>query len=260
MGVPSICRAEVGNCPYGGESGNENHFYTYSEAQKRSQEIFEESYRVLPSSASEDPNDIMREIEARRKVKGEIRKDLPQGNEYEITKSLRYTDDEVVIMGVIEGEIYENSGWEYASVVLQNPNIPRDFRDDVLFRHPGEFDITTRRWMVLNKSLTHEDLMSIIDNENEDMTMRAIAFKNSNIDDEYVKDIIDNDIDRLEKLPYSMIVHGQHKNAETENVNLEASILGIRNGADIDEALSMSISFSPWELRYRKDIEEERKT
>lgn len=32
-GVPAVCRAKEGNCPYGGESGSENHFDTIEEAQ-----------------------------------------------------------------------------------------------------------------------------------------------------------------------------------------------------------------------------------
>ena len=33
-GVPSVCKAKPGNCPYGGQDGNENHFSNIEDAQK----------------------------------------------------------------------------------------------------------------------------------------------------------------------------------------------------------------------------------
>lgn len=257
LGIPSVCRAEKGKCPYGGASGNENHFDTFSEAQKRSQEIFEETYRILPSSVEDNKDEIMQEIEQQRKVKKDIIDKLPKSGEFEITKAIMETDNEDVVMGVIEGEIYPNSNWTYTSVALQNPNISQKFLNEALFHYPGEFDISTRRWLVLNRSLSHEDLLSIVENENEDMTMRAVAFRNPNISKEYVDNIIENDTERLEKLPYSMIIYSHNSNAKTESVRDDAVFFRTRELEGISKAESLATNYIPWENIYRKEIKEE---
>jgi len=250
-GVPTICRAEKGNCPYGGASGEENHFNTYSKAQKESQAIFEETYRRPSSRPVQDTNEIMREIEARRRVKGSTLEKLLKKDDYEITKFIRYTDDENIVMSVIQGEIYESSSWDFISVALQNPNISKILLNEALFDYPGEFDITTRRWLTLNRSLTHEELVSIIEKEGEDMSVRSIAFKNPNIDKEYVSNIIHNKTDLLEKLPYSMIIYSHHRNEKTEEVK------ETRNNKSISLIAPYSKVFKTWEDLYRSRIEEE---
>lgn len=258
IGVPTICRAEFGKCPYEGESGHENHFDTYSEAQMRALEIFEETSSLLPSSLAEDKNEIMREIEARKIVKEDIFNKLPKEDDFKITKTLMYTDNEDVVMGVIEGELYGHGRWKYTSVALENPNISKVFLNEALYDYPEEFDITTRRWLVFNRSLTHEDLVSIIENEEEDMIMRSNAFRNPNIDKNYVSDIIDNKPHLLEKLPYSMIVHSHNKNEKTEAIKDEALFFG--DYSEMAAAEIMTARFVPWELRFKEEIEEERKS
>lgn len=46
-GVPAPCKAKKGNCPYGGESGNENHFETEREAQKFADELNESKFGII---------------------------------------------------------------------------------------------------------------------------------------------------------------------------------------------------------------------
>lgn len=257
IGVPTICR-EVNNCPYGGESGNENHFDTYSDAQEYSREVFKKTYRLFPSNAEEDTNEIWREIEARKRVKKDIINELPKEDDFEIAKAIMHTDNEDVVMGVIEGEIYGNRGWKYTSVALQNPYISKKFLNEALYEYPKEFDMTTRRWLVLNRSLSHEDLVSIIENEDEDMTMRAVSFRNPNISKEYVTDIINNEIEKLDKLPYSMIVHSHNKNEKTEEWKDDNFFFGTRGFTDIPAAELMAIDFVPYEIKYRAEIKNEK--
>lgn len=47
-GVPARCNAKKGNCPFGGESGNENHFETHKEAYEFSKQLNEEKYGLFP--------------------------------------------------------------------------------------------------------------------------------------------------------------------------------------------------------------------
>lgn len=47
-GMPAVCRAKKGNCPFGGESGEENHYNSIVEAQRAADKLNEESYGFLP--------------------------------------------------------------------------------------------------------------------------------------------------------------------------------------------------------------------
>ena len=47
-GVPSVCKAKPGNCPYGGEGGSENHFDNIEEAQKFIDNKHEKEFNLLP--------------------------------------------------------------------------------------------------------------------------------------------------------------------------------------------------------------------
>ena len=47
-GMPSVCHAKIGNCPYGGASGSDMHFKTYSMALTQSQLMMEKEHSLLP--------------------------------------------------------------------------------------------------------------------------------------------------------------------------------------------------------------------
>lgn len=259
-GVPSICRAVSGRCPYGGDSGNENHFNTYSEAQKCSQEVFENTYRLLPASISQDPHKIMEKLEEMKRVKAEDFKDLPTEDSYEIAKAIMYTKDENIVMGVIDGELYGNSEWTYVSVALQNENISKKFLNEALFHYPKEVDEKTRRWLALNKSLTHEQLVSIINNEDEDMIVRTVAVRNPNLDKDYIAGIIDGPEERIERLPYSMLHYTPYANKKTNKIKYETVMFSQRKDVGISKASSIAMDYNPWEHKNRKRLEEESKS
>ena len=176
-----ICRPN-GNCPNRGGGGEAPHFDSYSEAHKYAAEMAEAARSQNPSSLADDSKEILRIIEAERKVKEEVRRQLPTGSDYEITKAIIHMRDQRIIMGIIEGEILPRADWKYTSVSLQNPNICQDFLLEALFKYPEEFTDTARRWLVLNQSLKHETLVSIIESEQEDMEVRALAFRNRNLE------------------------------------------------------------------------------
>lgn len=47
-GVPAPCKATKGNCPFGGESGSENHFDTVEDAQAYADKVNEANHSLLP--------------------------------------------------------------------------------------------------------------------------------------------------------------------------------------------------------------------
>lgn len=255
-GVPSICRAEVGNCPYGGLSGSENHFGTYSEAQQRSQEIFEQTYSILPKSGEEELEMYMEEIDKIKRLNNYEVQELSEGEHFEVTKKIRFSDDEDLVMAVIEGEVYEEANsWDYISSALQNPNISKNFLNDALFHYPHEFDNKTRRWLALNMSLSHDDLVKIIENENEDETLRAVAVRNPNLDKDYVSNIIKNNPERLETLPYAMVLYTPHSTPETEQLKMETLIIRTKQDKGISDAKSIAVKFVPWDIKNKAKME-----
>ena len=53
-GAPGVCRAKDGNCPYGGKSGQENHYDTFGEAHEASQRLYSKSHDILPENGKFD--------------------------------------------------------------------------------------------------------------------------------------------------------------------------------------------------------------
>ena len=102
-GVPAPCKATKGNCPYGGDSGNENHFDTQEEAQEHAKKILSAEYGLLPVADDSDrpPFEGLRledfhdnigsfvtfEVDGERIVSGEIRKvEAKNGGNYAILR------------------------------------------------------------------------------------------------------------------------------------------------------------------------------
>ena len=47
QGAPAVCKAEKGICPFGGESGKDNHFGSLEEAQEKADAIHEKEFGLL---------------------------------------------------------------------------------------------------------------------------------------------------------------------------------------------------------------------
>lgn len=60
-GVPAPCKATKGNCPYGGESGTENHYDTQEEAQVAADKANEEKHGILPNVPQPKTTENMRD-------------------------------------------------------------------------------------------------------------------------------------------------------------------------------------------------------
>lgn len=213
IGVPTLCRIVKGQCPYGGESGELNHFHTFSEAQEYSQRIFEQKYSMLSTSAGEE---LLNMIESKRKVKAEKLHKLMGMSNYTRLKIISETKDLDLIMGVIDGEV-EGDGWELTGAVLQNPNLPREIIEDMMIDYPDEFEAEARRWLASNRALSHEDLVHIIEND-EDDDVRAVALFNEKLIRDYIDEIIaSKSQEELINKPYSMVFLNW-KNQEQKSV------------------------------------------
>lgn len=185
-GVPNICQATEGNCPYG------KHYITFSEAQAASEKFLKEKYGLLPNqpSALDDVEALKSRIEEFRKISPIKRMPGLTPGGFEGEAMARLLGDEEFLMGIINGDIYvDRKGWKHVSLVLQNPCIPRYFIDDVIYNDPVSYHIEVKRWLMLNEALTPEDLLHVINNSKDDVT-KAIALYNPSLGKDNVVELI----------------------------------------------------------------------
>lgn len=249
-GSPSICRAEKGRCPYGGSTGESNHYDTYSEAQKASQMYFEKMYQILPDALSVNENEVVKELKEKQKIKN--LESIPTGTQNEICDKIMDSENENLVMGIVDGEIYQDSDWEYTSVALQNKNISKRFLKEALYDYPDEFDLKARTWLSLNESLSHDEVVSIIEDENENMQVRTVALQNKNLKKEYIEGIM-KDTSKLDKLPYSGLYFSQHRTKESDTLMMEAVIFQRRYGGDILKGKEILSEYKPWRIKRQEE-------
>ena len=172
-------------------------------------------------------------------------------DEIELKEKLRNTDDVDLLMGVVEGRLYFQEGWDRVGIALQNPNLPRKFIDDVLYNSPELYSIETQRRIMLNTSLTHDDLMYAVDNS-EDLYTRSIALRNPNLKDDYINDFLENRKKDLTKLPWQMIVVNPKV---TEDQIYDWYSWTIDEGIDVDrsEADKITRDYGDWKVNYERN-------
>lgn len=201
-GVPGRCRAKEGNCPYGGA---DSHFDTYSEAQQHAQSNLESKHGLLPSSELDKAESIIEET----LTKQEKYKSYFDGmTEKEVCNELRNTKDEDLVMGVINQELFTNEkDNSRLFAALENPNISREFIEDVT-NNPVDYNYETQRHLMNNKSLTHKDLMTILQ-KSDDIYTQTLVHRNPGLSRKYVEYMFENHKDKLKTLPF-LGVHSNH--------------------------------------------------
>lgn len=241
-GLPGVCHATKGNCPYGGP---EIHYETYSGALMDSQRKLEKEHKLLPASNLTDE-----EFKEYERIMEKPKVD--SADEIELKEELRNTDDVDLLMGVIEGRLYAQEGWDRVGVALQNPHLPRKFIDDVLYNNPELYNIETQRRIMLNTSLTHEDLINVINNDEEDLYMRSVALRNPNLDDNYINDLFENRKKDLVNLPWHMIIENPKV---TEDQIYDWYSWTIDEGIEIDrsEADKIARGYRDWRMHYERN-------
>lgn len=240
-GLPGVCHAKKGNCPYGGP---ENHYETYSAALMDSQSKLEKEHALLPTGDLTD-----KDIEEYQEIMENHKVDSV--DEVELKEKLRNTDDVNLLMGVIEGRLYAEDGWDRVGIALQNPNLPRKFIDSVLYDNPKLYNIETKRRIMLNTSLTHEDLMYAVNNS-EDLYMRSVALKNPNLKDDYIDDFFKNRKEDLMNLPWHMIVENP-KTTEDQIRDWYRWTVSENMRIDRSEADKINRNYGDWKENYERN-------
>ena len=218
-GVPNICQATEGNCPYG------KHYITFSEAQAASEQFLKEKYGLLPSQLStlDDVEALKSRVEEFRKISPINRRASPAPDEFASEVLARNFDDEEYIMGIINGDILvDRKGWKHISLALQNPYIPRYFVDDVIYNDPVSYHVEVKRWLMLNESLTPEDLLHVINNSKDDVT-KAIALYNPSLGKDNITELISQKSKgELAKFPWCALKYNKAITKDTFETSYES--------------------------------------
>lgn len=191
-GMPSICRAKKGNCPYGGASGDDYHYDTFQEAQAASQEYMKKNYELLPGHEAYDD-----EIEEMIVENDDF--DYSSLPKEDLIELLETTHDEELLMSVITRHSELSDDWDNLKAVYNNPNLPRNFVERVA-KMPNEYTKETQRFMAHSPSMTHDDLMTFIDNA-VDADALIIAHRNPNIDLDWMLEQIGDDVENMSNPP-----------------------------------------------------------
>lgn len=196
-GIPSVCRATKGNCPYGSEG---EHFNTFSEAQAASDTIMSEAYGFLPIA-----NDEVEElIDERLTLKKEKLEKFMKLSIPERAEEAFYTEDQEILNGIIKGEFDERS-WSVTGPAFQNKNLDRDFLEDVLIKYPEEYSKEARMWAASNTGLSSKDLgYMYLSTDYEEI--KAVALTNKNLDRRFISGLVKRlTLDEMASYPNSVI-------------------------------------------------------
>lgn len=116
-GEPGDCGADKGNCPFGGDSGIENHYDSAEEAQKASEKILDEKFGATKKLSRKE-----RQAQQIRDKFGEYTEVLNDTSEgYEIPVPRISVDKEAGKRifenagSIIDGDFDVNNNWDYAT-------------------------------------------------------------------------------------------------------------------------------------------------
>lgn len=237
-GMPSVCHAKIGNCPYGGASGSDMHFNTYSMAFTQSQLMMEKEHSLLPLDDYGLSDDDWRKYE-------EIINEDDELSDDEINRKIFETEDVGLLIDVIEGRKYkETLGWEKISLALQNPNLPQGIIDEMLFINPRSYSKEARRHLILNNSIDRDTLNRILE-EDYDEVMHALVYKHTSFDLRVIYDHIENDKALLTKMPHYFMIENPALSEEDIDIWYDWVVA---NDVYIDttEIDSVSMAYTDW--------------
>lgn len=207
-GVPTICRAKQGQCPYEDAFGGDNHNDTFSEAQEASYNIMRDEFGLVYDLMEEFDRRtlsvVLRDYEELESAIGEEFK----GDDREldaIMSDLINTDDEERIMRVINGIDYPDMDWEKLGAVLQNPYLPEDFMAD-LFDYTDNYHTETIRLFMWNNTITEERLFEFASSEDDDMVARCIAMMNDGVSEETADKLMKTQREIFSELPWHFML------------------------------------------------------
>lgn len=182
-GVPAPCKAQKGNCPYGGDTGEENHFNTYEEAESYANEMNEKEYGVIAGIQGHEP-----------KITDGMGPIIHNGKEIP-------NEDAEIIMKKVANKLMDINGGEL-------PRIPTDQEYDAIRKKQVVMDkdvsyIATDTDTLMNeyyhlKTLDGEDLGWVIDFDFKRESLAQNSEKRKALIYQTYNDTINEELEKLE--------------------------------------------------------------
>lgn len=152
-GVPSVCHAKPGNCPYGGNTGMEHHYATYEEAQAYADEILEKKYPLF--------NQADAQLKANNFNLGDCKYGyLDNYSDEKALNIINNTQDSDLLQSVVNGAVLVKSDDDrrFILAAARNPNMP--YTKSVL-QNPDSYTEDFLNSVLSQKNLTEDDLFTV---------------------------------------------------------------------------------------------------
>ena len=172
-------------------------------------------------------------------------------SEDEINKKILETKDVGLLIDIIEGRKYQERGWEKVSLALQNPNLPKEIIDEMLFRNPSSYSKDARRHLILNNSIDRYTLNRILE-EDDDEAMHALVYKHTRFDLSVIYDHLENDKALLTKMPHYFMIENPALSEEDREIWYDW-VVANDIYIDTSEMGSISREYTDWMVNYERD-------
>lgn len=170
-GVPNVCYATQGKCPYGGP---DSHYSSYEEAEAKAYEFMEkqfpiveekgydfseeEEYRILQENESDLEEDIDYTLATE-----EAYSYLDDMEDEEVIEELETTTNVELLGAVLDRRILlegDNDDNKYIEAVIGNPNFPPRIKNDML-KYPEDYSNHFIANVIKNQDFTENELFDL---------------------------------------------------------------------------------------------------
>ncbi len=192
-GVPSVCYANKGNCPYAAES---KHYSTYEEAEMVSDKLLEYKFPIFEQPQYDDPYDfdtynatqqyadlinkfpdssIVDEINNVLDIedKYEFLNDMQDGD---VVEYIKETDDEEFLSAVLNRQILvesDNDDNKYIEAIIENPNFPNDIKQDMIY-NIEEYETSFILSVLKHQEFDEDSLFNMASNSSSEQVKKTI--------------------------------------------------------------------------------------
>lgn len=247
-GVPSVCRAEKGKCPFG-EKGD--HYPSFSEAQKAYDSNMKNLYGILPTKDLDEI--IEREIQDKLTLKTDKLKEFMTLPINQRAKEAYYTSDQDLLNGIVKGEFDERS-WSVTGPALQNKNISKDFLVGVLLKYPQEYSTEAKMWAASNTGLRSRDIGYLYLNSGDD-DVKAVALLNKNLDKRFISGLFKKiSFEEASSYPHSVVFMDSSNDHIPIIAELKSKVLSSKGYKDTyEKANSVYKEYMDYETKMESD-------
>lgn len=196
-GVPAICNAENGNCPF----GEENHYPSFEAAQRASLEMMNKEYGLLPM-----PDKVEKTLDEYFGWFDAFEKQgvMTREQRMEVYKHKGNPD---MMKALIYGTIEDSDEWKAIEAALLNENMGADMRYE-LVNHPENFSARAIKTFAGATHLTKEEIAVILRKaqERKDYATIERVYENPVIDGLFLRKQIEEYERVIDTVPYHALL------------------------------------------------------